>query len=193
MKNFGLDFQFLLRKTLRRKILAAAIFPVILVQIAVGIVTLASYSQVTTKLLIQRDKELARLMAHQLSALMIDASYGRVFVNNAFVLPSAGMSEPHSMQALSKDTLRLFLNTSGIIVRTVPEGSNLIGQDWSDREYVEAALDSGEPFISDIITDPEMETEFIAHVTPIVEDDELLGLSVELAPWTSEIQDRYAG
>ena len=193
MKNFNVDIQFWTRKTLRRKILTAAILPVILVQIAVGFVTLASYSRVTTNLLIQRDRELARLMAHQLSALMIDASYGRVFVNNAFVVPSAGMSEPPGMQALSPDTLRLFLNTSGIVTTTMPERPDLIGQDWSDREYIEMVLASSEPFISDIMTDPAMETEFVAHVTPIVDDEELLGLSVELAPWTSETQDRYAG
>ncbi|MFN2108638.1 MAG: histidine kinase dimerization/phospho-acceptor domain-containing protein, partial [Anaerolineae bacterium] len=192
MKKHRVDIQFWLRKTLRRKILTAAVLPVILVQIAVGALTLASYSKVTTKLLIERDRELARLMAYQLSALMTDASHGRAFVNNAFVTPPAEMSEPPGQQALPDDTLRLFLDTSGVIVTTVPERLDLMGQDWSDREYIETALDSGEPFISDITTDPEMETEFIAHVTPVIEDDALLGVSVELMPWTTETQARYA-
>ncbi|MGC9395404.1 MAG: ATP-binding protein [Anaerolineae bacterium] len=192
MKNFGLDIQFLLRKTLRRKILAAAILPVILVQIAVGVVTLASYSKVTTELLIKRDRELARLMAYQLSVLMTDASHGRVFVDDEFVIPLAGGSEPRGQPALSDDTLRLFLDTSGVVVTTMPERLDLVGRDWSDREYIETALDLGESFISDITTGPEMETEFIAQVTPVIEDDELLGISVELLPWTTETQDRYA-
>ncbi|MFN2286103.1 MAG: histidine kinase dimerization/phospho-acceptor domain-containing protein, partial [Anaerolineae bacterium] len=192
MKKHRVDIQFWLRKTLRRKILTAAVLPVILVQIAVGALTLASYSKVTTKLLIERDRELARLMAYQLSALMTDASHGRAFVNNAFVTPPAEMAEPPGQQALPDDTLRLFLDTSGVIVTTVPERLDLMGQDWSDREYIETALDSGEPFISDITTDPEMETEFIAHVTPVIEDDALLGVSVELMPWTTETQARYA-
>ncbi len=59
------------------------------------------------------------------------------------------------------------------------------------RDYVQTTLESGDPFISDIMTGPEMEMECIASVMPVTEDDELLGLRVELMPWKSGAQNRY--
>ena len=64
MKNFSVDIEFWCAKTLRRKILAAAILPVILMQSRWGRRP-GLLTRVTTKLLIQR-RELARLMANQL-------------------------------------------------------------------------------------------------------------------------------
>ncbi|MEJ5311336.1 MAG: ATP-binding protein [Anaerolineae bacterium] len=197
MKNFRMELEFWLRKTLRRKILAAAILPVILVQIAVGAATLASYSRVTANLLIQRDRELARLMANQLSVLLTDESHSRALFGDKMIVAQAGAPEPPEIGIATligspDGVLRIHLNASGVVISTIPERPDLLGQNWSNRDYVEEALASEEPFISDIITGPEMDTEFIASVMPVIEDGNLLGLNVELMPWKPGEQNRYS-
>jgi len=197
MKNFSVDIEFLLRKTLRRRILAAAILPIILVQIAVGAVALSSYSKMTTKLLIQRDRELVRLMANQLSVLLTDERHARALFGDEMIVAQA--TDPEALDnsiatviGSPDDVLRIHLDASGVVISTIPERPDLLGQSWSRRRYIEDALDSEEPFISDIMTGPEMDTEFIASVMPIIEDDDLLGLNVELMSWRPGEQNRYS-
>lgn len=198
MGKYKAHAKFFFRKTLRLRILTMAVLPVIIVQIAVGVVTLFTYSRVTTKLLVERDRELARLMAHQLSALLTDDSHSRFFfINDGTVVARPEISEAPgigigAMISEPDEVLKVFLNPSGIVTLTIPERPDLVGQDWSSRDFVQSAFESGDPFISDIITGPEMETEFIASAMPITENDALLGVSVELMPWKSGEQNRYS-
>ncbi len=197
MGRYKVHTEFIRRKSLRFKILTMAVLPVIIVQIAVGALTLLTYGRVTTKLLVERDRELARLMANQLSALLTGERHAGAFLSNELVIVQAEPSEVSgigvgAMIGAPDGVLRIFLDSAGVVISTLPERLELVGQDWSDRDYVETALDSVEPFISDIISGPEMETEFIASVTPVTEDDELLGITVELIPWQAGAQNRYS-
>jgi signal transduction histidine kinase/DNA-binding NarL/FixJ family response regulator len=198
MGKYKVHTEYWLRKSLRLKILTMAVLPVIIVQIAVGVVTLFTYGRVTSKLLVERDRELARLMANQLSVLLTGDSHARAFFGDEIVITQSETSETSSigmgaMIGSSDEVLRIFLDTSGVVVRSMPERLELAGQDWSNRDYVQVALESGEPFISDIMTGPELETEFIASATPVTDDDgALLGVNVELMPWKAGEQNRYS-
>lgn len=197
MEKFKAHAKFWLRKSLRLKILTMAVLPVIIVQIAVGALTLLTYGRVTTKLLVERDRELARLMANQLGAMLTGESHAGAFLGDKLIIAQAEPSEAPgtgegAMIGAPDGVLRVFLDSSGVVISTLPEHAELVGQDWSNRDYVATALESEEPFISDIISGSEMETEFIASVSPVIEDDELLGMTVELIPWIAGAPNRYS-
>ncbi len=196
MKN-GLRSEPRLRTSLRFKILTMAVLPVIIVQIAVGVVTLITYNQVMTTLLVRRDRELARLMAHQLGALLIEENRAQAFFDQRTILPlppaiESGDESTVRVIDLPADMLLVFLDASGVVVNTVPERPELLGKDWSKRDYVEAVLALEEPFISDIVSGSEMKTEFIASAVPVIVNGELQGVSVELMPWRAGKQNRYS-
>ncbi|HOU13045.1 MAG TPA: ATP-binding protein [Anaerolineae bacterium] len=197
MEKFKVHAKFWLRKSLRLKILTMAVLPVIIVQIAVGALTLLTYGRVTTKLLVERDRELARLMANQLGAMLTGGGHADAFLGDKLIIAQAESSETPgagagAMIGAPDGVLRAFLDSSGVVISTIPERAELVGQDWSNRDYVATAFESEEPFISDIISGSEMETEFIASVTPVTEDDELLGMTVELIPWIAGAPNRYS-
>ncbi|HOT90150.1 MAG TPA: ATP-binding protein [Anaerolineae bacterium] len=185
------------RKSLRRRILTMAVLPVVFVQIAVGALTFFTYGRATTRLLVERDRELARLMANQLSAILTENRRNRVFFNDKVIVAPTESPEGFPvtmgfMMGTPDEVLRVFLDPSGVVVMTVPERPDLVGQDWSSRDYVRKVLETGEPFISDIIGGPEMETEFIASVMPVTDNEDVLsGLTVELMPWKPGGQNRY--
>ncbi len=186
------------RKSLRRKILTMAVMPVIFVQIAVGALTFFTYGRATTRLLVERDRELARLMANQLGAILTEERRDRIFFNREVIAtatepPEGAVVTMGFMMGAPDEVLRVFLDPQGTVMTTVPERPDLIGQNWSNRDYVRRVLETGEPFISDITSSPEMKSEFIASVIPVTDNNDTLnGLSVELMPWKPGGQNRYS-
>ncbi len=59
-----------LKMNLRLKIIAMAVAPIILVQVAIGTIATRAYSEITTNLVIQRDREAANLLVERIRAFL---------------------------------------------------------------------------------------------------------------------------
>jgi len=176
------------KKSLRLKIIAMAIIPVILVQCAVAAVTFFAYSRVTTKLVSNRDLQLARLTADQVTAFLLEDT-------QHFTHMISDLQEnPEEFQLIlgpgpgdkSKDgdqNSTFILNASGIVVGAMLEQPEVLGQDWSDRSYVVQTMESQNPVFSNIVTDWPGEGMVIVTTYPLIDaQDKYLGMAIEFSP-----------
>ena len=132
-------------KSLRLKIIAMTIVPIIIFQITVGAITLLAYNKVATKLVIERDRELAQLRAAQLTATLTSDIKRFDYMVDSLYSDSPNVSPPmeHNEEEENDNaTLTILLDASGRVVTTRPEQTGLAGQDLSDRSYVVQALQS---------------------------------------------------
>ncbi len=185
-----------LRKSLRLKIIAMAIIPVFCVQVAVGAVTYFAYKKVTTRLVSNRDLRLARLTADQVTMFLLDDTQRFTWMMaelqknqqefNFQPGHGAGVEQEDSAQN------RLFiLNASGVVVSTMPEQSEVIGQNWSDRSYVVQTVQSQQPVFSDIMMDWSDEARVIIVTYPFIDaQDEWVGMAIEVFPLDTTGQNR---
>ncbi|MHB1294847.1 MAG: cache domain-containing protein [Anaerolineae bacterium] len=146
-------------ETLRTKIIAWSFVPTAIVLAAVALVNYFAYQQVTEDLVIQRDRELTRLSASQMSSelgqyaqpLDLLARSPDLFQGDAAAQQDA-LSQARN-ELVVYDGGVVVLDTFGHITATHPERADILGQDWSDRSYYRALLHSDGPAYSDIVMD----------------------------------------
>ncbi|MHB0859384.1 MAG: cache domain-containing protein, partial [Anaerolineae bacterium] len=146
-------------ETLRTKIIGWSFVPTAIILAAVALVNFYAYQQVTEDLVIQRDRELTRLSASQMSSEL-----------GQYALPLEALArapevfegdETTQQQALSiagnelvvYDGGVVLLDTFGHTVATHPARADILGQDWSGRTYYRSLLHSDGPAYSDIVSD----------------------------------------
>jgi PAS domain S-box-containing protein len=186
------------RTPLRVKIIAWSFIPAAIILTAVALVTYYAYQQVTEDLVVERDRELARLTAVELANSLQDYPNLLSAVAREVLLPLASRdpSPPNplnSPDALIQDALAqarhrlvLFdggvfaLNHLGRVMAAEPERPETIGQDWSARPYFRRLVaTTGTPVFSNILADGPGGEEVIAVAVPIVNDrGEFLGAMV---------------
>jgi signal transduction histidine kinase/DNA-binding NarL/FixJ family response regulator len=183
------------RKSLRLKILAMAIVPMIVIQITVGTVAFFAYTKVTTDLVIRRDGELASLTAERVQNFLESSQHMGMLAREltaagsppgeALPLPTAG--GPALLQP-DKD-LTVLLNAQGI-VQSVSASlpADLVGQDWSGRAEFQQLLQTKKIHYSDLVTDPLMGDQLgIISATPVLDNaGTLIGVGVEFSPLASQ-------
>ena len=171
------------RGSLRTKIIAWSFIPTVIILAAVGLVAYQAYERVVAELVLGRDRELAFLSSAQLKDSL--ASYSDALVslartpelrNNDASVQQTGLREASQRLAYFDGGL-LTLDTFGKVVAAEPDRPEIVGQDWSDRDYFRQILYSRKPAFSDILQDgPEGEA-VIVFAVPIVGDrDEFLGV-----------------
>jgi signal transduction histidine kinase/HAMP domain-containing protein len=170
--------------SLRTKIIAWSFVPTAIILFAVALVTFTAYQRVTEDLVIERDQELTRLSAGQLATDL--AEHGDTLA--AVARGAATYGHPAALRlALQRanqplaifDGGVLILDTFGTVVVTVPEQSDVVGQDWSDRPYFRQMLRNSGPVFSDILADGPQGAPVIVVAVPIVgRQDEFLGAIV---------------
>ena len=144
-------------RSLRAKILSWALLPAVAIFIIVGAVSFFAAQAVAEGLVIDRDKELARLTAAELSASLQE--YPDLLAGVARDLGggngSFGRDLPDYANRLAYfDGGVVLLNNLGRIVATLPDRPVLVGDDWSDRAYFRQIIQNpGRPAFSDIAAD----------------------------------------
>ncbi|HET7775617.1 MAG TPA: cache domain-containing protein, partial [Azospira sp.] len=145
-----------IRHKLRTKIVAWSFIPTAIILLLVASTTYLAYQQVLRQMVLSRDEELTRLTAAELST-----SFGDFFDRLSSVArsPDIYSGVPVSQRdALQKNANNLVLFDAGVVlldnlgtvVSTVPEQSDMLGQDWSDRSYYQDMVRTPAPLISDI-------------------------------------------
>ena len=196
------------RKSLRFKILAMAIVPMLVIQTTVGAVALFSYNKVTIDLVVRRDRELASLTAERLKNFLEDPSrtgmlnreLSQAMAGNTIIktndpapeilpIPPADTTAkpPVSPNQPEKD-LTILLDSKGIVLAASTARPDLIGQDWSRRTDVQQVFQSQKQQYSDITTDPLLDSQpCIINTTPILDGTGILaGMALEFSPLDSQ-------
>jgi signal transduction histidine kinase len=136
------------RPTLRAKLISWSFIPTAIVLVAVAGVILYAFQRATEDLVVERDRELTRLMARQVSTEI--EPYERTLIEVAELL--AAEADPGVRCALLQhqaSRLRLYdggvalLDADGVVRTTVPMDARQLRRNWSERDGVERALTAG--------------------------------------------------
>jgi signal transduction histidine kinase len=174
-----------LRFKLRTKIIAWSFIPTAIILLLVAVTTYISYQNVTEDEAIQRDAELTRLSASELSA-GFEEYIDRL--NNLARHPGvtrgvAGIQRAtlrdFSNQLVLFDAGAYLLNNLGEVVATSPEMPELYGQDWSDRAFFREMVRNPDLVISDIEADGPNGEDVISIAVPVEGDNnKLVGVAL---------------
>jgi nitrate/nitrite-specific signal transduction histidine kinase len=173
------------RGSLCTKIIAWSFVPTAIILVAVALLTFTAYQRVTEDLVIERNRELARLSAGQLATELTE--YIDLLEAEARTMGAYG-GHPATQRIIlqrARERLVVFdggvliLNTFGTVVAAEPDRLGLVGKDWSNRSYFRQIVRSPGPVFSDIVADGPGGVEVIAIAAPISSDqDEFLGVMV---------------
>ncbi len=141
---------------LQTKILAWSFIPTALILLAVAITLYIAYQRVTEEYAIDRDVEITRLAASELTADFKDY-IDRLWSLSRFQSIQTGTpSEKLATLIEQKLTLTYFdagvylLDNMGTLTASYPEVKDWVGEDWSAQPYFWRLIRSTEPYISDI-------------------------------------------
>jgi PAS domain S-box-containing protein len=168
---------------LRGKILAWSFIPTAVALVGVGLVSFYAFQQTTRYLLIQRNREVAHLMAVQLAAELDEYP---MLLQDVAKDPGIASPDPKVCQeALRRYSNPLVVFDGGVIVtdqhgRVVAAGSEsaaLIGESWADRPYFRQMIRTKGPIFSDIVDGDADGRRSIVVAVPIQGPrDEFLGI-----------------
>jgi PAS domain S-box-containing protein len=145
--------------SLRNKILAWAFIPTAIILLAVALVAYYAYHRSTVELLIEQNRELARLSAGQVANEMTE------YTGNLSILARTLSDFRNSPQgqraALANAANRLvvfdggvvLLDERGQVLAAQPERPEIVGQNWSDRSYFRRMAQSPRPILSEVVND----------------------------------------
>ncbi len=165
--------------SLRAKIIAWSFIPTMMIMVVVAVVIFYAYQQVTEDLVIERNRELARLAADQLATELNE--YADLLDAEARAPDVYGNDPIAQRDALQRATNRLavfdagvlILDTFGTVVAAEPARPEIVGQDWADHDHYHQVLCSQirgapEAVFSDIATDGPGGMEVIVVAAPIL-------------------------
>jgi PAS domain S-box-containing protein len=145
--------------SLRNKILAWSFIPTAIILLAVALVAYYAYQQSTFELVIEQNRELARLSAGQVANEMTEYTGNLTLI--ARTLSDFRASPQGQAAALERAANRLvvfdggvvFLNEYGKVLAAQPERPEIVGQDWSDRSYFRRMAQSPGSLLSEVVND----------------------------------------
>jgi nitrate/nitrite-specific signal transduction histidine kinase len=178
---------------LRTKIIAWFLFPTTIILSLVALFTFNTYQRVTEDLVIERNQEVTTLLASQL-AVELEGYIHQLDVLAATADVYQLRPDPLTRQTIlrfSSGTLSdfdagvLILDESGRVTAADQRRLDVLGQDWSDREYFRRARQAPgstpQPVFSDVVTDGPEGTAIIVAAVPGTDfQNEFTGLSVGL-------------
>lgn len=178
------------RRSLRAKIIAWFFVPTAIILVGVALVNFYAYQEVTEDLVIERDQDLIRLSAGQVTDILAEFTNVLVDVGKTADLSPTNPTSPQSALQNARSQLAVFdggaliLDRRGTVVAVEPMWPGVLGQDWSDRPYYGEMLRShivGSPgtVFSEIAADGFQGEEVVVVVVPITgEQDEFLGSTI---------------
>ncbi|MHB0875250.1 MAG: cache domain-containing protein [Anaerolineae bacterium] len=163
-----------LRRSLRAKIITWSFVPTAIILFAVALVNFYAYQRVTQDLVIERDQQLVRLSASQLSTRMDEYTETlAALVRSAEVYESDIPAQRAALQRAAKrlsgfDGGVVILSTMGTVVAAEPPRPAAMGEDWSDRAWFRQMLRTPEPVFSDVVFDGPDNSAVVVAAVPIV-------------------------
>jgi signal transduction histidine kinase len=163
------------RSLLAQSILWIAL-PIVLVMMSAIIAGVLAYQQVVTSLLIDRDRQLATLSAHQISEAA--DGYGRVLQALASNTDVSSPSAQKRMAAVENASEALGIFSAGVMIAapngtlltSVPIGAEPDGTNVASRNYFISARDGLLPAFSDVITDVQTADDMVVIAVPILDE-----------------------
>lgn len=167
---------------LRTKIITWSFVPTAIILTTVALVGFYAYQQVTRELTIQSSRELARLSAGQLATELSD--YSNLLTSLART-SSIYEQDPGTQSAtLEQASNRLMIFDGGVIildhygtvVAAQPARTEILGQDWSNRDYFQQLIHSQTTVFSNVLNDGPGSAPMIVVAVPIMNTSgELVG------------------
>jgi nitrate/nitrite-specific signal transduction histidine kinase len=149
-------FSSLWRNTLRNRIITWSFIPSLIILLAVAVVTFYAYERVAEDLVVQRNRELARLSAAQLTTALSEFSNALSVEARKAAVYRGGYTEQRAALADARNRLAVFdagvvfLDAHGLFITSEPERTEELGRDWSTRVFFRDLLRSNRPVFSDI-------------------------------------------
>jgi PAS domain S-box-containing protein len=145
--------------SLRNKIIAWSFIPTAIILLAVALIAYYAYQRSTAELVIEQNRELARLSASQVASEM--AEYTGNLTLLARTLSDFRTSTQGQAAALERAANRLvvfdggvvFLNEYGEVMAAQPARPEIVGQVWSGRSYFRRMAQAPGPLLSDVVND----------------------------------------
>lgn len=167
-----------MRTSLRRKILTWTLLPAAVIFLIVAVVSFFATQAIAEGLVIDRDQELARLTAAELSGSLEDypVLLSGVARDLTTVARAPTPADRRTLdEALSDNANRLayfdggavLLSNLGRVLATHPIQPALQGADWSNRSYFRSIIQTGRPAFSDILPDGPNGEDVLAVAVPV--------------------------
>jgi nitrate/nitrite-specific signal transduction histidine kinase len=167
--------------------------PTVVILGVVAIFAFSTYQQMMEDLVLERNEDVARLLADQLAAeLMEYANHLSLLAESPQIVRFDPLVQQTLLRLASRNQLESFdggiviLDKYGRVTAADPRRLETVGQDWSERPYVRMTLEELYPglTISDIVPDGPGEASVIALAIPILSEfnnsgqREILGVMV---------------
>lgn len=169
---------------LRTKIIAWSFIPTAIILLLVATMIYLAYQEETERVVINRDRELTRLTAGEISSSFEDfydrltALARRPAVYRGTVDQQREALEKSKNQLVFFDGGVYLLNNLGNLVAAQPNDPTLLGQDWSGRTFFERMVRSPGLYISNIENEGPYGEQVITIAVPILsENDEFKGVA----------------
>ncbi len=158
---------------LRTKIIAWSFVPTAIILTTVALVGFYAYQQVTQDLTIQSSREVARLSAGRLAAELSDYSNTLTTLARTASIYEQNPSEQRAALAQASSRLMIFdgglvmLDNYGQVIAAQPAQPEILGQDWSSRDYFRQMIRVPATVYSDVVNDGPGGTPVIVVAVPI--------------------------
>lgn len=168
---------------LRWKIVAWSFIPTTVFLIAVTIVAYIAYQLATEDMLVERNRDLARLSARQLSsellgyAELLESASRAPGLTGSSSQVSQAVLETQANRLLVFDAGALLMDSFGEVRASIPYEPSLIGADYSNHRYFRETLRFGQPALSHILPDEFAGKDVVTIAVPVSNaDGETLGV-----------------
>ncbi len=165
------------KRGLRWKIVAWSFIPTTAFLIVVAVVAYIAYQLVTESMLVERNKDLVRLSARQLSSEL--NGYADLLENAARTPGLLEGSTGDSQPALNTQSNRLLVFGAGVLLvdnfgqlqASLPSDAPDTGLDFSDRQFFREVIRTGEPAFSDLLPEEVNGEDVVAIGVPVLDPD----------------------
>jgi nitrate/nitrite-specific signal transduction histidine kinase len=135
------------RRSIKTKIITWSFVPTIIILISVALVTFYSYQKVTEDLVFSQSNEVANYMSDKsrqvfaeiYNPVLLDFIFNLDYDKSLPLLERAEKLKINPLLLYVFDGGMVVLDEEGKVTYTVPEMPELIGEDWSDRDYFAGA------------------------------------------------------
>ena len=158
---------------LRTKIIAWSFVPTAIILTIVALVGFYAYQQVTQDLTIQSSREVARLSAGQLATDISEFSNVLTTLARTSSIYESNVADQRAALAQAGNRLFIFdggvhiLDNHGTVIAAQPARPEILGQDWSDRDYFQQMIRVPAAEFSNILNDGPDDTQVIVVAVPI--------------------------
>lgn len=158
---------------LQTKIIAWSFVPTAIILTLVALVGFYAYQQVTQDLTIQSSREVARLSAGQLALELSEFSNALSALSRTSSIYGNNPTDQRAALAQARNRLMIFdggvliLDTHGTVVAAEPSRTEILGQDWSSRDYFRQMIRVPGIVFSNVLNDGPNGTPVIVVAVPI--------------------------